>query len=304
MVAGLSIVSFMTSSSSGAAREPTPKRIHSLISHWTLDETAGSTAADSVGTNNGTLTNMDPNTDWVIGRVGGALDFDGNNDFVTIPDSAELRLTGDFSVACWMYKEAEASDWVRLVGKGASGPRNYGLWQERGNNDRILWQVKVGGTFFNLYSSTHTSLNTWYHVAGTLSGNTMTIYVNGVPEGTLLFSGTPQTSNDPVTIGYSPNYHTYWNGKIDDVQIFSGALTAAEVLSLAQIPAPAQISSSPVTTAVLGVPYSYQITANGFPVPTITVSALPAGLTFDNARTISGTPTAIGSTAVRRDTHR
>ena len=62
-----------------------------LIGHWKLDESAGTTAADSSGNgNDGTLTNMDPATDWFPtgGQVNGALDFDGVDDRVNAGDIA------------------------------------------------------------------------------------------------------------------------------------------------------------------------------------------------------------------------
>ncbi|MDH3589124.1 MAG: DNRLRE domain-containing protein, partial [Gammaproteobacteria bacterium] len=55
------------------------------IAHWKLDETSGTTAVDSVGGHDGTLTNGPA---WVAGQIDGALDFDGSNDLVSIPHHA------------------------------------------------------------------------------------------------------------------------------------------------------------------------------------------------------------------------
>jgi len=63
-----------------------------LVLHLPLDDGAGSAIAVDVSGNghDGTLVNMDPNTDWVSGRTGLALDFDGTNDYVSVPDVPAL----------------------------------------------------------------------------------------------------------------------------------------------------------------------------------------------------------------------
>ena len=65
-----------------------------LVGSWHLNEGSGATtAADTSGNgNNGTLTNMDPATDWVNGKFGKALDFDGSDDYV---DATKISSYGE-----------------------------------------------------------------------------------------------------------------------------------------------------------------------------------------------------------------
>ena len=72
-----------------------------LIAQWVFDEGFGTAVFDNVGTQQGTLTNMDPATDWVPGKIGTALDFDGTNDTVLVSDSSSLNLT-EFTFAHWV----------------------------------------------------------------------------------------------------------------------------------------------------------------------------------------------------------
>src|SRR3990167_7744794 len=58
-----------------------------LVSHWKMDETTGTTATDSVGTNNGTLTN---GPTWTTGKLNNALSFDGSNDYVSMGSPSSL----------------------------------------------------------------------------------------------------------------------------------------------------------------------------------------------------------------------
>jgi hypothetical protein len=69
----------ISNSPSGTTLEPTGD----LVAYWKFDEGAEATAYDSSGNNNnGTLINMDPFTDWVDGKIGKALQFDGADDYV------------------------------------------------------------------------------------------------------------------------------------------------------------------------------------------------------------------------------
>ena len=69
-----------------------------LRSWWLFNEGAGQTVRDIVGGNDGTLTNMDPASDW----VGGALDFDGSNDII-VPSSNFVDVPGNnFSFSVWI----------------------------------------------------------------------------------------------------------------------------------------------------------------------------------------------------------
>ena len=83
--------------------------VPTLVLHLPFEDGMGSaTAADVTGNgHDGTLVNMDVNMDWVSGRAGLALDFDGSNDYVSVPDDAALDFgTGDFSVVIWVYKRS------------------------------------------------------------------------------------------------------------------------------------------------------------------------------------------------------
>lgn len=60
-----------------------PNSTVGLVGHWKLDETSGTTATDSAGTNDGTLTNF-PASPWTEGWYNGGLEFDGANDYIDI----------------------------------------------------------------------------------------------------------------------------------------------------------------------------------------------------------------------------
>ena len=70
-----------------------------LVGHWPFDEGTGTVAGDVSGYgNNGTLMNGPV---WVPGHLGTALSFDGDDDFVLVPDDDALDLAGDFTISLW-----------------------------------------------------------------------------------------------------------------------------------------------------------------------------------------------------------
>ncbi len=98
-----------------------------------------------------------------------------------------------------------------------------------------------------------------------------------------VLSGTPAAAD----IGTLQLEVTASNGlQPDSVQAFTLTVASAAVT----------ITSSAPTTAQVGTPYTYTVTTSGSPAPTLSVTGLPAWLTFDGTDTISGTPTAAGTT--------
>jgi hypothetical protein len=210
-----------------------------LVGYWSLNDGAGTQATDSakIGTpNHGTLVGGPA---WTAGASAGALNFDGTDDKVTVPDAAALRLTTGMTIAFWYRKSAEAGNWTRLVGKGEGNSRNYGVWEHPGSADgRILFQYfKAGPLNQSVPSTTHLALNRWYHVACTWDGTTGRIYLDGVENGAGAMSGAPLASADPLVFGSyggTPNMP----GALDEVAIYNRALSAAEVAALMSATAP------------------------------------------------------------------
>ncbi|SVE46472.1 uncharacterized protein METZ01_LOCUS499326, partial [marine metagenome] len=158
-----------------------------------------------------------------------ALDFDGVDDYVaTASNISELDITGDITIQSWVNVSSLPSEWTRFVGKGYNNSRTYGLWLS--TSGKLLLQTYGGGQV-NLSSNTALQTGAWYHILATKSGNTATIYVNGVATGTATFSGTANSSTDPLTFGKNTD-HTRYPGLLDEVAIWDKGLSAAEVTTL------------------------------------------------------------------------
>ncbi|MBD3258356.1 hypothetical protein GF377_07970, partial [candidate division GN15 bacterium] len=210
-----------------------------LVAYWPLDDGSGPTASDVSGySHDGTLTNMDPASDWVAGHIGGALEFDGNDDEVIIPDSDLLDDTPYLTVALWVYP-------TRLDGN----PRGPISKRVHFHTEHAWALFFWGGQRLNVDVETNNNRfacsrtfneDQWYHLAmvydGSVpSGQRVLIYVNGALEETRYEqSSAIGNKNAPVVLGQlNGNSSGFFEGLIDDVRIYRRALNADEISQLA-----------------------------------------------------------------------
>ena len=158
-----------------------------------------------------------------------ALSFDGN-DQVVVPDNTTLRITGPLTVEAWFRVTTHTNDWIRIVGKGSSGPRNYGLWIHQ--NGTFLFQQYGSGDHTNAAYNAPIQTNQWYHIAGVRKASgSSDLYVDGqLRASDNIPVTTPATSSDPLTFGYA-GFHQYFRGQIDEVKIWNIARTQSEIQS-------------------------------------------------------------------------
>jgi hypothetical protein len=192
-----------------------------LVLWLKLDESSGSTAADSSGNgNDGTLTNMNPLQDWVTGHLGNALDFDGGNDYVDCGSGETLDITDDITIALWV--NARSFSYPDLVTKG-DYTMAYSLWLRESQTARFA----INADYFTTTSTL--SADTWHHIAATRYGNTRKIYIDGMEDVSDSYSSAIATTALPLTIT-SSDYPL--NGLIDDVRIYDRGLSDVEVARL------------------------------------------------------------------------
>lgn len=225
------------------APNPTPVQFQysSLAGHWQFEEGSGTTTADSSG--NGTTGTLLNGPLWVTGQVGRyALEFDGSNDRVDLGNPTALQLTGPMTLAAWVWANG-IGDNGRIVTKGGgSGNRGWALNVEGDN----VWSLQVAssGTALVALEVPEVPLGAWVHVAGVYDPNDaggpiMKLYTNGVLGGTLTADvpATQSNSGVNVSIGARADGTTRWNGRIDDVRIYTRALSDPEIAALATPPA-------------------------------------------------------------------
>jgi hypothetical protein len=187
--------------------------------------------------NTGTLKNEVTRT---TGKFGGALNFDGNNDYVDVPDSSSLKFgnNGTFTVSAWIYPRAiEDPNYYKspiFVGKY---PTSGNGWRFQSSPSGRL-EIEANGR--ELYGiSGKVVENKWQFVTAVQTANQVRLYVDGVDVTDAFTTGNGNYDNtSSLLIGTSlkPSQgsccQAWFDGIMDDVKIYNRALTASEVLNL------------------------------------------------------------------------
>ena len=199
-----------------------------FVSYWKFDEGSGTTADDSVNTNNGTLVNGPIR---FTGKVGGALSFDGTNDYVVVSNSGDLRITNNITIEAWI--KPATYHWGGIVCKGDdnAGHDDYSLWFNSGKNQMTFnWPEEGVGAGGPNIGNTVVPLNMWSHFVGVWDGAQIRLYVNGNLDAVFDRTKIITTTNANIYIGVSPSgSDEYFKGVIDEVAIFNRALTPQEI---------------------------------------------------------------------------
>jgi hypothetical protein len=181
---------------------------------------------------------MDAATDWVSSN-GVALDFDGSDDFVDNNPWTTNIGTGNFSVSAWV-KTSSATRQAILAAYDGDSP-DQGMIFDILNTGKVRCSAIGPNSATNLiFSDGNTSVDTgaWVHVCGVRTSSAMAIYVNGK----LDTASTTSLGNPNVSITGShrigltrsdAGYSAPFNGQIDDVRVYTRALTPPEIRQLA-----------------------------------------------------------------------
>ena len=220
-----------------------------LAGWWKLDETSGTTAADSSG--NGLAGALSNGPAWTPGQIGRGLLFDGADDYVNIGNVSELNFErmNAFSGAAWIYPTDVSAESHSIMSKGGSISPYQG-WNFdqycRSNNKATSISLQIMHDAGNNYIEVHApqdsiAVNQWYHVCFTYDGSSQAsgvkLYINGVSQTTTIVMNTLSASIANyfgAGIGMRNGSLQPYQGKIDDVRIYNRALSATEVAALSR----------------------------------------------------------------------
>jgi len=211
-----------------------------ILVHWKFDEVSGTTAYDSSG--NGRNGTLEGNPRWVVGKIGGALDFDGDGDRVVDEDAENYLIGLDALTVCiWIKSDIVPTDKGFIICEEPDGgdqiiTMRYDASGANGGGTNLLKMAVVApNDEQQMESSSKLQVTEWQHVAMVWSrGEQLKLYVNGVEDTPLVNEAPRDVSTSDVTkliIGQgAKDADGGWDGLIDDVRIYNEALTEPEIL--------------------------------------------------------------------------
>ncbi|MCK5416696.1 hypothetical protein KAI92_04680, partial [Candidatus Parcubacteria bacterium] len=218
------------------------------IAHWKFDEASsgdadGATLIDSSdppagGAYNGTGSSTGSGLDYVSGKFGSALDFDGADDFVGIGDLDVVDNASQLSVCSWVYHDGLS--WDQYIAMNGSDAGFRFFKDTVGSSARTdMYRIIVketGGTTAYIESESDTAiLQQWRHVCFTYtedSLNGLRLYINGLedPNSPVDTSGIIDIDSGVEEFAISSNSgNSEFNGKIDDVRVYNYVLSESMI---------------------------------------------------------------------------
>ena len=221
-------------------------------------------ASDSAGSNHATTVGSPT---YVSGQSGQALNFDGTDDYATLPSGVSNSV--DVTISSWVYWNG-GSAFQRIFDFGNDTNSYMYLTPSSGEGLMRFAITTGGGSGEQVLITDSLPTNQWVHLALTLRGNLGVLYLNGKPKvagrifvdtsnfnPTLNYIGKSQYAGDPL-----------FSGRIDDFRVFNYALNQAQVRALVPTPAAGFYawtggSSSEWSTGTTASPKNWNVSSTG-----------------------------------------
>jgi hypothetical protein len=199
-----------------------------LVGFWEFDEGSGNKMIDSSGNNlHGIIFG---NPVWIDGLAAKALKFDGDGDYVDLGNDESFSITNQITVASWIKVDAFDCEWQAIITKGD------GAWRLQRNGTQDSIEFACTGAFVpnalvgSLFGTVSVNDGRWHHIAGTYDGSKISLYVDGKLDVSSEASGSIEANDFDVFIGANAEKPgRNFKGSIDDVRIYSYALSAEQV---------------------------------------------------------------------------
>jgi hypothetical protein len=211
------------------------------VAAWSFDENTGETVEDLYGESDGTV----EHAGWKKGRYGSALEFDGEESCVTVPNSATLQLREEFTLEAWVRPEATGEFDPVFFKEDAELNYGYALMAGGVEGGHPSGYV-VDGTWPapEIEATAELPVHVWSHLALTFDGAHIRLYVNGE----LIASGASEElveSHGSLRMGCGDNFGfwDYFEGRIDEPRIYERVLPPGEIA--ADMAAPLETPKSP-----------------------------------------------------------
>ena len=198
------------------------------VAHWNFNEGDGNSLTDITGNGHNGIIH---GAAWTEGVEGNALNFDGN-DYVEVPYNEQLDNPEAFTIAVWAKSNIIGEDYFEpafIIDMGFVADNGYGFFHQY-----IPEEKTIVGYYNNSDARDLTiSLDTeWHFYVMTYGDGVLTYYLDGKKINTNTV-GVGVIQDNPLRIGaQSKSLDRYWNGIIDEINLFDYPLSDAEVQTL------------------------------------------------------------------------
>ncbi len=187
-----------------------------------------SNATDSVGNHNGIMIG---GTAFAAGEVGQAFSFNGLTAAVNLGDWFDLQT---FSLAMWVKASASQVTDANLIDNN-HGDAPWRSWTVQYENTGLhfIWGLFLTGGDF-AYIPFELNSNTWQYLVLALDSNRVArVYLDGQMQGSTVLSGAiSYNGSQSLSLGHSVAWGRYFNGLIDEVDVYDRALALAEIQAI------------------------------------------------------------------------
>jgi flagellin-like protein len=199
--------------------------IPNLVAWYRFDESSGTIANDETTRNDGNLVN---GPQWVDGKYGKALSFDGVDDYANNPTVTGLS-TSSISFLFWSKQLGTRNFFMHPI--GIFGAHSATIYIQPNSYNYYYKFETISGVRYEGFIKTLD--NDWHFIAATFDGQKIRIYVDGNLEKEISAPGSIDKRDNSVFIGTtglgSSSYGNYFYGIIDEVMIFNRALSDEEI---------------------------------------------------------------------------
>lgn len=207
-----------------------------LIAHWTFDDS--NNLGDDVTPNNhdGTLRTGTGNLPIhnSTGKVNGAVEFtSADHSYIDITStSTNFDFDGDFTISLWINMDASSSSTQEILTRESSKWPDLSVLP-----DGKLQTYVINGSTASLMTSTNPVIvaGNWYHIVISRNNTTQKMYVNNTLIKSAESSGTFTGDGNSIFIGDNWSAHIWWDGLIDDLRIYSRALSDTDICTLYEL---------------------------------------------------------------------
>jgi hypothetical protein len=214
------------------------------VAAYSFDAGEGETAEDLSGNEH---TATIEGATWARGRYGSGLEFDGENDCVSIEATPDLQLTEEFTLEAWVRPTgagAEANPFLTMEDEGAGEEEEPWAYTFLAGENEVpkAWVRKSGEAGFQgIYGTEPLPEHAWAHLALTDDGAKLRLYVDGELVRT---TAAPDVSaaSGPLEVGCA--FGSHFEGRLDELRLYNRVLGETELRETMRAPLPIAVTEA------------------------------------------------------------